>query len=1312
MTLQMKKTGRKPASALFPQSTGRFCGAHIASGLILILLAAAVLVSGACAAEDLTKMTSRNWMSYLPDEASIGDINIPGTNDSALFNMADAESVQAYDLNEQFDRGIRWYEFRYNNAYSNKKYAVNLGKARTYCDFGIVKDDLFTRYAYQKGKSTSLFRNHNKNRYLFFRNGISDLLNKIKNNPSEFVVVRYEVLQKTGKKKAKQQIYDSITKICREDPQHFMLLAAGSKLPTVGEARGHIIFILEGSLPAYVGDPYIYDDSFIPREGMKTKFNQLNNVWKNTPAQDYSKTYYLNKKDSSCIYPRPMIMSTSFRTTYYDHAYHMTEYLLVKMNYQKGKYYGAVLYNYDIALETKKLYTSNIFTQYIDTPKETHYTYSGTDYTFPIPAGADYVSGTKKAANPGTYKITLKPKTGYQWKDSKNSIAKTITWTIDELKILKPELNKTVFADNSQLQAPSLIDKDTHKTPEGTKFYNVNITRQSKPGDYTVSVELNKNYLAGIKWSDKTTADLTLPWTIEQTVKSTTIIPELESYKYTYNGTPKTVVLKNDTVFEITANGTATDAGVYFVTISLKQGYTWEDGSKDPAILPWVIEPRQVTIPKLTQDTFTYTGSEIIPALNYTSDDFTIVSGGSATAVNDTDYEMIVRLTDQKNSTWSDGTTSDLSLYWTIDEMEIPIPELNKTSFVYDGTPKTVQLSKTSPHYNLTGNVTEINACDYYTVNVTLTNSTNFTWSDGSADPISLAWAIEPVPVTFPTLPQTSYQWTGTPVTLDIVPSSYYTASNTIANTPGRYSTVFTLNDADNTEWVNIPEEADGLLKLNDENEYELKWLVHEKESEITYRSMNESMGTVTRQSETIPWGAESYLGSTAIPETGYVFLYWKSAGNEDFISLDPEIELDEEFGSYAANTYTAVFGTSKLTVESVDGYVVFDEDEDNEEFDKADGVIVLDSASRDILDGINLIQMDNINGSATIDRHNAIGKDIPVQHQGYSVRTIGTIGITAAINKIDNECPTSSLILSLTFDTKETADANADKVKFHLYNSQTNSWNSEPLYSDYNFDGLDEDNETVIYRIVLDTYGPIAITLETPLPEPKPTQIHASSGGSGDTGAGNYNYYPRQADGKAGTIDFGTSKTVKSVTLPEGVKGEVTLVAKSTVPAPAGYNTHSVFEINIPNYPEGQQAVIEFSIDLNTLAKEGKTPADVGLLHGDTTSWDASTLPTTYSVEGKKAVYHATTTSFSPFAIVYSEGAAVPENEESAASVVPEYDPTLDETKQTPAPAQTAETKQTLAPSAAQAKAAASPLMLPGLLAGLAAALVFSRRE
>ena len=243
-----------------------------------------------------------------------------------------------------------------------------------------------------------------------------------------------------------------------------------------------------------------------------------------------------------------------------------------------------------------------------------------------------------------------------------------------------------------------------------------------------------------------------------------------------------------------------------------------------------------------------------------------------------------------------------------------------------------------------------------------------------------------------------------------------------------------------------------------------------------------------------------------------------------------------------------------------------------------------------------------------------------------------------------------------------------------------------------------DEVSKTVTFKVTAKGSTPITPPPVTP---DQPTE-RPSSGGSTDTGSGNYNEYPRQADGTAGEISFGSSKDVKAVDLPEGVTGEVKLIAKSTHPAPEGKDTHKVFEINIPNYPTGKPATIKFEMTLADIEAKGLTAADVCLYHfnKETGLWEK--LPTTFKVVDGKVYFEAVTTGFSPFAIVFEKGAATPAAGADEPVTPPTETPDVPETPGTLPPVDTPETPE---------QPTESPAPILAVLAGLGAAVVLRRK-
>ena len=241
---------------------------------------------------------------------------------------------------------------------------------------------------------------------------------------------------------------------------------------------------------------------------------------------------------------------------------------------------------------------------------------------------------------------------------------------------------------------------------------------------------------------------------------------------------------------------------------------------------------------------------------------------------------------------------------------------------------------------------------------------------------------------------------------------------------------------------------------------------------------------------------------------------------------------------------------------------------------------------------------------------------------------------------------------LSIDGEPKEDGD-------FWVFTVKTNGM-SQFVASNSGSEGLVEDSE-----------------IET-LPDDTPTTVTPSDGPSKDTGSGNYNEYPRTVT-NGGEVSFGTSKIVKSVDLPKGLSGEVKLIAKSETPGPEGKETYNVFEINIPNYPKGEKAVIRFTISAAELEAKGFGPADIRLYHYDEENgW--TPLSTSYKVTNDGVSYESETDSFSPFAIVFEKGAATERVDAEVPEDIPGVTPgddeplpsipdTPTETPQTPSP-------------------------------------------
>ena len=184
----------------------------------------------------------------------------------------------------------------------------------------------------------------------------------------------------------------------------------------------------------------------------------------------------------------------------------------------------------------------------------------------------------------------------------------------------------------------------------------------------------------------------------------------------------------------------------------------------------------------------------------------------------------------------------------------------------------------------------------------------------------------------------------------------------------------------------------------------------------------------------------------------------------------------------------------------------------------------------------------------------------------------------------------------------------------------------------------------------------PVTITVTDPsddgeiiLPEIPEQPSNPSSGGDGGALS-----FPRFTE-NGGLVDFGSSKVVKAVLLPEGSRGSVLLKVDTVEKWPKALDTEYTFDISVEKLGEGV-SYIHFEIPVSTLDRLGITPADIGVYHLVDEVWVK--LAVTYEVKEETVFYEAATDSFSPFKLVIEEGAAVPKEEETVPVIPPTETP------------------------------------------------------
>lgn len=197
----------------------------------------------------------------------------------------------------------------------------------------------------------------------------------------------------------------------------------------------------------------------------------------------------------------------------------------------------------------------------------------------------------------------LKKTDNYEWEDGRTGIY-TIRWKLTSP--YSPEIiggtgKKRVHIPR-QNNAP--ISDGTTKYPRWDLYDNTAIISIGgvwegvEAGDYYVILELREGYI----WEDGTEEIKAVPWKIYkkgENVPDLSLIPvhipEQINPPY-YDGFVKEPQWDEWNSFGIDykyGNLYGVKAGTYYIKISLKTGYIWEDGTQEDKIIEWVINPRE-----------------------------------------------------------------------------------------------------------------------------------------------------------------------------------------------------------------------------------------------------------------------------------------------------------------------------------------------------------------------------------------------------------------------------------------------------------------------------------------------------------------------------------------------------------------------------------------------------------------------------------------------------------------------------------------------------------------------------------------------
>ena len=203
---------------------------------------------------------------------------------------------------------------------------------------------------------------------------------------------------------------------------------------------------------------------------------------------------------------------------------------------------------------------------------------------------------------------------------------------------------------------------------------------------------------------------------------------------------------------------------------------------------------------------FTFDNSEKSPTITgYDASAMTQSGTTSATAAG----TYTVTYTPKAGYAWTDGTTSAVSLTWSIAKRSITIPSISNTTKTYNGGSQAPTISNVNSTYvTQSGTATATNAGSY-TVTWALKYPASTTWTDGTTSNKTGSWSIGKLAVTIPSISNTTtfpyVQGATHSVTVANMNATYVNQSGSTSATDGANPTTYTitwsLKDTSNTKW-------------------------------------------------------------------------------------------------------------------------------------------------------------------------------------------------------------------------------------------------------------------------------------------------------------------------------------------------------------------------------------------------------------------------------------------------------------------------------------------------------------------------------
>ena len=238
-----------------------------------------------------------------------------------------------------------------------------------------------------------------------------------------------------------------------------------------------------------------------------------------------------------------------------------------------------------------------------------------------------------------------------------NYVSQTFTITVDKATIDTSKWSWYYPNDFTYTGTAQTVRIINYNPTLVTPFYTG--ATQTNVGTYTANVRFDLN-------EPENYNEIVFPGLTWKIKKSPVSKPNCQFRTTIYTGNEQTLDVPTNGKY-IVSNNIYTNAGVYYVGISLKDNYNyqWEDGSVENLSIKWIIQKAEVAIPQVDKK-YTYTGKAL--SLGLEENDLYSVIGGSATEVGK--YTTTLILKDPANYQWANSESAILTINWEILEQQ------------------------------------------------------------------------------------------------------------------------------------------------------------------------------------------------------------------------------------------------------------------------------------------------------------------------------------------------------------------------------------------------------------------------------------------------------------------------------------------------------------------------------------------------------------------------------------------------------------------------------------------------------------------